>query len=414
MLDFVTDSIKYMETWTREYDNPFDMNRRGYVFLTNKKENNYSEEAKYAQSIGLGEARVHTKNLKNYRKSDPETVDPNLDGMDIIHGHELIREVFPFVSSNVVSMKHVRKCGWVNAKKLGQFLINRVTEKGAKFIQGNVFEVTLSRNDERSPLRVKSVHYKTENSVSLQKLDADYLVLAVGPKLRHVGSLLGVDFPVFCEIHAKVRYNDPEGIIPRDAPLILHDDMTTLEWSPKQKDYFNEKANLQYLLKPFRGGVHVRPWIDSPTSIAGIWTYNVDLDLNPNPGYYPKIDPWYAEIILRGLGNFIPAIKKYWCDELHPKNPWVRGVDVGYYCKTKENRPLIGPIETSRGDVIKNVFVCSALSGYGIMASPAAGSLVAAHLAGDSLPSYSKAFLLSRYRDPQYIKQLETMPSGQL
>jgi hypothetical protein len=79
MLDFVTDSIKYMETWTREYDNPFDMNRRGYVFLTNKKENNYSEEAKYAQSIGLGEARVHTKNLKNYRKSDPETVDPNLD-----------------------------------------------------------------------------------------------------------------------------------------------------------------------------------------------------------------------------------------------------------------------------------------------------------------------------------------------
>jgi hypothetical protein len=29
-----------------------------------------------------------------------------------------------------------------------------------------------------------------------------------------------------------------------------------------------------------------------------------NLDLNPNPGYYPKIDPWYAEIILRGLGNY--------------------------------------------------------------------------------------------------------------
>jgi hypothetical protein len=39
-------------------------------------------------------------------------------------------------------------------------------------------------------------------------------------------------------------------------------------------------------------------------------------------------------------------------------------------------------VKTSRGEVIKNVFVCSALSGYGIMASPAAGSLVAAHLAG--------------------------------
>jgi hypothetical protein len=48
--------------------------------------------------------------------------------MDIIHGNALIREVFPFVSSEVVCMKHVRKCGWINAKKLGQFLIDRLTE----------------------------------------------------------------------------------------------------------------------------------------------------------------------------------------------------------------------------------------------------------------------------------------------
>jgi hypothetical protein len=32
-------------------------------------------------------------------------------------------------------------------------------------------------------------------------------------------------------------------------------------------------------------------------------------------------------------------------DEIYPMNPFVRGVDVGYYCKTKENRPLIGPVE---------------------------------------------------------------------
>jgi hypothetical protein len=61
-------------------------------------------------------------------------------------------------------------------------------KKGAKFIQGNVFEVTLSRNDERSPLRVKSVHYKTENSVSLQKLDADYLVPSKRNSCRNIDS----------------------------------------------------------------------------------------------------------------------------------------------------------------------------------------------------------------------------------
>lgn len=48
--------------------------------------------------------------------------------MDIIHGNELIREVFPFVSTDVRSMKHVRKCGWIDAKKLGQFLFDRITQ----------------------------------------------------------------------------------------------------------------------------------------------------------------------------------------------------------------------------------------------------------------------------------------------
>jgi hypothetical protein len=119
-------------------------------------------------------------------------------------------------------------------------------QKGVKFIQGNLLEVTLSHTESGQP-HVKSIHYKLENNDRLQTLDTDYLVfypsnnkqihhlienvieietierlvisfvnnhlknmlfqvLATGPKLRHVGSLVGVDFPVFCEIHAKVRY----------------------------------------------------------------------------------------------------------------------------------------------------------------------------------------------------------------
>jgi hypothetical protein len=49
------------------------------------------------------------------------------------------------------------------------------------------------------------------------------------------------------------------------------------------------------------------------------------------------------------------------------------------------------------------------------MAAPATGELLAAHVAGDSLPSYAPAFLLSRYADPAYVKMLEAWgDTGQL
>ena len=85
-------------------------------------------------------------------------------------------------------------------------------------------------------------------------------------------------------------------------------------------------------------------------------------------------------------------------------------VDGGYYCKTQENRPLIGPLP------VKGAYVIGALSGFGIMAGMAAGELLASHVTGGELPDYAPAFLLSRYEDPDYQKLLEKWDatSGQL
>ena len=85
-------------------------------------------------------------------------------------------------------------------------------------------------------------------------------------------------------------------------------------------------------------------------------------------------------------------------------------VDGGYYCKTRENRPLLGPLP------VDGAFVIGALSGYGIMASQAAAELVGAHMTGSTLPTYAKAFLPSRYDDPDYLEQLDAYSgwSGQL
>jgi glycine/D-amino acid oxidase-like deaminating enzyme len=77
--------------------------------------------------------------------------------------------------------------------------------------------------------------------------------------------------------------------------------------------------------------------------------------------------------------------------------------------KTRENRPLIGPLP------IEGAYVIGALSGYGLMAACAAGALLAAHVTGATLPSYAGAFAVERYDDPAYQRALEHWgDSGQL
>ena len=75
-------------------------------------------------------------------------------------------------------------------------------------------------------------------------------------------------------------------------------------------------------------------------------------------------------------------------------------VDGGYYCKTPENRPLIGPLG------IEGTYVVGALSGYGIMAGHGAGELVAAHLVGAPLPGYAAALRPARYDSPGYLASI--------
>ncbi len=84
-------------------------------------------------------------------------------------------------------------------------------------------------------------------------------------------------------------------------------------------------------------------------------------------------------------------------------------VDGGYYTRTRENRPLVGPLP------VEGAYVVGALSGYGLMAACAAGELLAAHVAGAPLPDYAPAFAPARYGDPDYCRRLEAWgPTGQL
>jgi glycine/D-amino acid oxidase-like deaminating enzyme len=131
-----------------------------------------------------------------------------------------------------------------------------------------------------------------------------------------------------------------------------------------------------------------------------LWEYQTR---EMEPVWPPKMDDQYPEVALRGLAAMLPRMKEYFARMPRPQ------LDGGYYTKTRENRPLVGPMGMDGAHVI------GALSGYGIMSACGVAELLAAHVTEAELPSYASAFALSRYEDVEYTKQLEGWSeSGQL
>jgi sarcosine oxidase, subunit beta len=206
--------------------------------------------------------------------------------------------------------------------------------------------------------------------------------------------MIGVELPVFHELHVKVAFRDHLRVIRRDAPLMIWVDPTPLPWSKEERAMLEEEDETRYLLDVFPAGVHARPEGGADSDVVLIlWTYDVKA---VEPAFPFEFDSYYPEIALRGLSVMIPGLEAY---ARHLPKPVLDG---GYYTKTRENRPLIGPMP------VEGSYVIGALSGFGLMAASAAGELLAGHVAGATLPSYAPAFMLERYQDPEYRKLLAT------
>ena len=183
---------------------------------------------------------------------------------------------------------------------------------------------------------------------------------------------------------------------------LIWTDPGQLPWSDAEREMLGESEETRYLLEQFPSGVHARPEGGGNSDIVLIlWTYDVR---NVVPIFPFDCHPHYPEIAMRGLSVMIPGLEAY---AGHLPKPFPDG---GYYTKTRENRPLIGPLP------VEGAYVIGALSGYGLMAACAAGELLAAHLTGSTLPEYEPGFRLERYQDPDYRKLLETwdQASGQI
>jgi glycine/D-amino acid oxidase-like deaminating enzyme len=183
--------------------------------------------------------------------------------------------------------------------------------------------------------------------------------------------------------------------------LVIWTDPQYLPWSEDEQAELAATDETEWLLSEFPEGVHARPEGGSGSNISLIqWTYEFD---PVEPTFPIAADPFYPEIVLRGLATAIPGLEAYF--DRMPKPV----VDGGYYTKTQENRPLVGPMP------VEGAYVIGALSGFGMMASPASGELLAAHITRSELPHYAPAFALERYDDPEYKGLLENWgASGQI
>jgi sarcosine oxidase, subunit beta len=272
-----------------------------------------------------------------------------------------IRARYPFVTDRVVAMLHARRAGYMNALALGRWLLEQTVRRGVDLVRDEVRDVIVEHG-----------RFTGVRLASGGRIDARAFVLAAGPRLPEWAHSLELHVPIVNERHGKISFDDEAGVVPRDAPMMIWNDPVEIAGHGT-----------------FPAGVHLRP--RGERSVLGIWTYDTRIE---EPRADPVFPAQYADIVLAGLAVMIPGLAAY------------RGrgaeaaVDGGYYCKTPDNRPLVGPTRAA------GVFLLGALSGFGVMASQAAAELVVAHFLEQPLPGYAAAFLPGRFDDPAYRRGL--------
>jgi sarcosine oxidase, subunit beta len=392
MLNLMNRSIDLMEELADESGNTFRMNRRGYLYATadDSKVPALIERSKRTSNLGAGPLRVHSSEASTYQPAPAEGFKDQPIGADLLIGSEIVHKYFPYLSESAVTALHARRAGWVSAQQLGMYLLETARSRGVRFESAKVIGVDVANG------RVRGVKLSTGEDI-----DSPIFINAAGPLFQEVGKLFGVDLPVHTELHLKAMIKDALGAVGRDAPLLIWDDAQKLEWDADEIDFLQEDPTTRWLTEPFPSGAHTRPEGsgDSQTIIM-LWEYQTKV---MEPVWPPKLDEQYPEIALRGLAKMLPRMKEYFTKMPKPQ------LDGGYYTKTRENRPLVGPTP------VDGAYVIGAVSGYGIMSACGVGDLLAAHITGNNLPSYAPVFELARYENPEYVKEIESwQDTGQL
>ena len=247
MVRFMDRSIDLLDALDRESGQAFELNRRGYVFLT--------ADSKEAERL-----RGHESPTAQFVEGEP-------------------------VDSRAVSLRH-RSRGR-NAPRAPRRFHER--DDAGALAAG-------ARPRGRRRARPRRGHRPGRRSASdsrrsglpqARESTRARSSWPPAPCCRSGRIVSGFDMPIANELHGKISFEDDAGVIARDAPLMIWNDAVDLG-----------------ALGTFPAGVHLRP--RGPRSLLGIWTYHTRVE---DPTFPPAFAHDYPDIVIRGLAAMMPGLR---------------------------------------------------------------------------------------------------------
>ena len=394
MVALMNRSIDLLEDLAEESGDIFHLTRRGYLYATADyaKIPGMIQAAQNISALCAGPLRLHTGSPGDppYQPAYAHGYQDQPDGADLLLDSTLLQQHFPCLSEQAIAALHVRRAGWFSGQQLGSYLLDQARQHGVRLLRGKIEAV-----------EVRDGQVQAVRLADRQRILTENLVIAAGPLLPRLAALVGLELPVYNELHLKVSFRDSLGIVPRNAPLLIWDDPQQLPWTSAERQLLAEEPEGQTLLGQLPSGAHTRPEGGTDADILlMLWAYHTT---RLEPAWPIPGDPFYADVVLRGLSSMLPGLRAYF---EHAPRPYIDG---GYYTRTPENRPLIGPLP------VRGAYLIGALSGFGLMSACAAGELLALHVTEGKLPPYAPAFRLERYQDTEYMESISQVEdSGQL
>eukprot|EP00941_MAST-03F_sp_MAST-3F-sp1_P000600 g600.t1 len=414
MTSLMNRSIDLMEEMSMESDNFFNMTQRGYLYLTSQRSvaEGFASSSEETELLGLGPKRIFSdvnEVTKSWSPPITEGLDPLNTGLDVLANREVVRACFPWVHDEIEGALYARRCGWVDAQQMGAYMLQRARECGTRVITGQVQEIQTNRSGETGSRAITSVVVnklpldgsdvvgigRQSNSKEGVQFSTSTFVNCAGPYAKAVHAMITegeeeyFELPLENELHVKVVFDDVHGAIPSSAPMTIFADEVNLQWSEEEKHFFSsssEEENLTKWLGDLPSGVHFRPlsggyalmlwdFVHANTKIPS-WGSSRWNDAWPNPDPSSSFDELYADMVIRGLGvSTLPSLMDKYV------NPGVMGnrtsVDGGYYCHTRDNKPLACATPEIEGS-----FLLAGLSGFGVMSCMGLSDLLATRMTG--------------------------------
>ncbi len=383
---FADRSIALMRDLAGDGNTHFRMSRGGYAYVTRRQDTDamIGEIERVYGHGKAGDVRVH-----DHGKPIPDAD----NGADILLHREAIRARFPHLNPDVRAVTLVRRAGDIDSQQMGQFMLNAAKARGVGLAPLEIEGI--AENGRRLEI--------TASSAGEAKLiEADIFINAAGPFAKRVGRMLGVDLPIDCVFQQKIAFEDVHGVVPRNAPFTIDQDAGPLDWPDEVRELLREDPETAPLAQEQPGGVHVRPEGGEASRWVKLgWATNKTAE---PPVRHPTGADTFPEIVMRGAARLVPGLAAY-CEDM-PRNLSHYG---GYYTRTPENWPLIGPVGPP------GAFMIAGLSGYGTMMACAAAELCAAWVTGSDLPALAHRFSLERYTDERVMAEFaDTGTDGEL